>query len=173
MPQSANIRLLLARPDIQIHGASLCGGLQFVISVISVLLIALLPTGNDVEVGPSALSLSPCRTLICSASRKSLNNCTSLISYQRSEQALVLTRMEMVVDGVSTRKVARIPEELCGTCFDKSTVSDLCKARDPLVSAWNERSRSAQRFPVVLVDALVVKVREEGRVWAGCRPSAR
>ncbi|SRR5579875_406950 len=37
--------------------------------------------------------------------------------YQRSEQALVLTLMEMVVNGVSTRKVARITEELCGTSF--------------------------------------------------------
>jgi len=86
--------------------------------------------------------------------------------YQRSEQALVLTLMEMVVNGVSTRKVARITEELCGTGFAKSTVSDLCKALDPLVSAWNERTLSGQRYPFVLVDALVVKVREEGRVRA-------
>ena len=46
--------------------------------------------------------------------------------YQRSEQALVLALMEMVVNGVSTRKVARITEELCGTSFSKSTVSRLC-----------------------------------------------
>jgi transposase-like protein len=86
--------------------------------------------------------------------------------YQRSEQALVLTLMEMVVNGVSTRKVARITEELCGTSFAKSTVSDLCKALDPVVTAWNERDLAAQRFPFVLVDALVVKVREDGRVRA-------
>ena len=86
--------------------------------------------------------------------------------YQRSEQALVLTLLEMVVNGVSTRKVARITEELCGTSFAKSTVSDLCKALDPLVTAWNERDLRAQRYPFVLVDALVVKVREDGRVRA-------
>ena len=86
--------------------------------------------------------------------------------YQRSEQALVLTLMEMVVNGVSTRKVARITEELCGTSFAKSTVSDLCRALDPLVTAWNERDLSGQRYPFVLVDALVVKVREGGRVRA-------
>jgi putative transposase len=86
--------------------------------------------------------------------------------YQRSEQALVLTLMEMVVNGVSTRKVARITEELCGTSFARSTVSDLCKSLDPVVTAWNERDLSAQRFPFVLVDALVVKVREQGRVRA-------
>jgi putative transposase len=86
--------------------------------------------------------------------------------YQRSEQALILTLMELVVNGVSTRKVARITEELCGTSFAKSTVSDLCKALDPLVTAWNERELSGQRYPFVLVDALVLKVREGGRVRA-------
>ena len=43
--------------------------------------------------------------------------------YQRSEQAFVLALMEMVVQGVSTRKVSAITEELCGTSFSKSTVS--------------------------------------------------
>jgi putative transposase len=43
--------------------------------------------------------------------------------YQRSEQALVLALMEMVINGVSTRKVAKITEELCGTEFSMSTVS--------------------------------------------------
>src|SRR5690606_5445626 len=42
--------------------------------------------------------------------------------YQRSEQALILALMEMVINGVSTRKVRRITEELCGTSFSKSTV---------------------------------------------------
>jgi transposase-like protein len=88
------------------------------------------------------------------------------VRYQRSEQALVLTLMEMVVNGVSTRKVARITEDLCGTSFAKSTVSDLCKGLDPLVTAWNERSLVEQRYPFVLVDALVLKVREGGRVRA-------
>ncbi len=86
--------------------------------------------------------------------------------YQRSEQALILTLMEMVVNGVSTRKVARITEELCGTSFAKSTVSDLCAGLDPLVQAWNERDLSSQAYPFVLVDALVLKVREGGRVRA-------
>src|SRR5258706_8382176 len=56
--------------------------------------------------------------------------------YQRSEQALVLALMEMVVNGVSTRKVTAITEELCGTSFSKSTVSALCARLDPLVQAW-------------------------------------
>jgi putative transposase len=85
---------------------------------------------------------------------------------QRSEQALVLALMEMVVQGVSTRKVAQITEELCGTEFSKSTVSALCKRLDTIVQAWNERPLKEHRYPFLLVDALVVKVREDGRVRA-------
>lgn len=86
--------------------------------------------------------------------------------YQRSEQALVLALMEMVVNGVSTRKVTQITEELCGASFAKSTVSALCAQLDPLVTAWNERPLAEQAFPFVLVDALVLKVREDERVRA-------
>jgi len=84
--------------------------------------------------------------------------------YQRSEQAFVLALMEMVVSGVSTRKVSQITEELCGAEFSKSTVSNLCKALDPLVTAWNDRPLTDGRFPFLLVDALYMKVREDGRV---------
>lgn len=86
--------------------------------------------------------------------------------YQRSEQALVLALMEMVVNGVSTRKVQRITEELCGTSFSKSTVSALCQRLDPLVAAWNERDLSQQRYPFLIVDAVVIKVRQAGQVRA-------
>lgn len=84
--------------------------------------------------------------------------------YQRSEQALLLAMMEMVVSGVSTRKVKRITEELCGTSFSKSTVSELCKQLDPVVQAWNERPLRAKGYPFLLVDALVLKAREQGMV---------
>jgi putative transposase len=84
--------------------------------------------------------------------------------YQRSEQALVLALMEMVINGVSTRKVAKITEELCGTEFSKSTVSELCKRLDPIVQAWNNRSLREHRYPFVLVDALVLRIREDDRV---------
>lgn len=91
---------------------------------------------------------------------------TLFARYQRSEQALVLTLREMVLQGVSTRKVAIITEELCGTRFSRSTVSQLCTALDARVQAWNERSLSAQAYPFVLVDALVVKVRRDNAVRA-------
>ncbi|MBE3572946.1 MAG: IS256 family transposase [Moorella humiferrea] len=84
--------------------------------------------------------------------------------YQRSEQALLVALMEMVVNGVSTRKVRAVVEELCGTEFSKSTVSELCKRLDPAVKAWNERDLSEKEYPFILVDALVIKVRKGGRV---------
>ena len=83
--------------------------------------------------------------------------------YQRSEQAFVLALMEMVVQGVSTRKVSAITEELCGTSFSKSTVSALCAGLDGRVGAFNER-RLEGDYPFVLVDALFLKSREGDRV---------
>lgn len=83
--------------------------------------------------------------------------------FQRSEQALILALMEMVINGVSTRKVAKITEELCGTEFSKSTVSELCKRLDPLVKAWNDRPLK-EVYPFVMVDAIVLKVRKGSQV---------
>ncbi len=85
---------------------------------------------------------------------------------QRSEQALVLTLMEMVVNGVSTRKVRAVVEELCGVGISKSTVSELCKRLDPIVKAWNGRDLTEKEYPFLVVDALVIKVRKGGRVRA-------
>lgn len=84
--------------------------------------------------------------------------------YQRSEQAFVLALMEMVVNGVSTRKVTHITEELCGVSFSKSTVSSLCSGLDARVRAFNERRFDGQSFPFILVDALFFKSRIEDRV---------
>jgi len=78
--------------------------------------------------------------------------------YQRSEQALVLSLMEMVLNGVSTRKVTKITEELCGASFSKSTVSQLCLGLDARVTAFNERDLGV--FPFVIVDAMYFKARD-------------
>jgi putative transposase len=89
---------------------------------------------------------------------------TELFSrYQRSEQALVLAMMEMVINGVSTRKVELITEELCGKKFSKSTVSSLCQSLDPMVEAFKTRPLE-KHYPFVLVDAIYLKVRKDGRV---------
>ena len=60
-------------------------------------------------------------------------------TYQRSEQALVLSLMEMVIQGVSTRKVAEITETLCGRRFSHSTVSKLCEDLDPVADTFRNR----------------------------------
>lgn len=84
--------------------------------------------------------------------------------FQRSEQAFILAMMEMVVNGVSTRKVEHITRELCGEEFSKSTVSELCKGLDPLIVSWNNRPLSETEYPFLIVDALVIKIREDHRV---------
>lgn len=83
--------------------------------------------------------------------------------YQRSEQAFVLGLMEMVVQGVSTRKVTEITEQLCGVSFSKSTVSQLTVQLDARVRAFNER-RLEGSYPFVYIDAMYTKSREADRV---------
>jgi len=83
--------------------------------------------------------------------------------YQRSEQALVLAMIEMVINGVSTRKIQKVTEELCGQSFSKSTVSALCKRLDPIIEAFCNRSL-LKHYPFVVIDALYLKARENARV---------
>ena len=84
--------------------------------------------------------------------------------YQRNEKALVLALMEMYVEGVSTRKVKDITEELCGTSFSKSTVSHLAAGLDSELEAWRSRPLEAEAYPYLLVDARYEKVRVGHRV---------
>ena len=84
-------------------------------------------------------------------------------NYQRNEQALIATMMEMVVQGVSTRKIELVTEELCGEKFSRSTVSDICKQLDEEVTQFKYRDISA-RYPFVYTDAIYLKVREDHRV---------
>ena len=84
-------------------------------------------------------------------------------NYQRSEAALLSTMMEMVVQGVSTRKVTNVVEELCGTSFSKSTVSELCKRLDEGIQQFKNRPL-ASPYPFVIADAKYFKVREDHRI---------
>ena len=83
--------------------------------------------------------------------------------YQRNEKALVLALMEMVVQGVSTRKVKKITDELCGRRFSRQTVSRLTQQLDEQVGAWAERGLK-KRYPFLIVDAMQVKVRRQQAV---------
>lgn len=84
--------------------------------------------------------------------------------YQRSEQAFVLALMEMYLQGVSTRKVTKITEELCGVHFSKSTVSQLCIELDAKLNAWRNRPLNEARYPFLIVDALVVDIRRDNAI---------
>ena len=84
-------------------------------------------------------------------------------NYSRSEAALVAGMAEMVVNGVSTRKVARVMETLCGTSFSKSAVSDVCKDLDKAVKEFRNRPLEGD-YPFLTVDATYFKVRENSRV---------
>lgn len=85
--------------------------------------------------------------------------------FRRGEQAFVLGLMEMVVNGVSTRKVTEITEALCGTSFSKSTVSRLAIGLDARVNAFLSR-RLDEAYPFLIVDALFIKSRCDDRVMS-------
>ena len=85
--------------------------------------------------------------------------------YQRSEQALVATLAEMYVQGVSTRKVKAITEELCGHAFSASTISAINKRLDASLKAFAERPL-AEPLPYLILDARYEKVREAGVVMS-------
>jgi putative transposase len=84
--------------------------------------------------------------------------------YKRADQALVLSMMEMVVNGVSTRNVTKIVEQLCGESVSKSLVSNITKKLDPIVNEWANRPLNVMYYKYLFVDAMYIKVREHQRV---------
>ena len=84
-------------------------------------------------------------------------------NFSRSEAALVAAMAEMVVNGVSTRKVSRVIESLCGTRVSKSSVSEICKHLDKEVESFRNRPLEG-RYPFLTVDTTYFKVRENNRV---------
>lgn len=83
--------------------------------------------------------------------------------YQRSEKALVLALQESYLQGVSTRKMRRITEKLCGVEFSKDQVSRMVQALDEELDPWRKRSLE-QPYPYLMVDARYEYVRENGHV---------
>lgn len=81
--------------------------------------------------------------------------------YQRSEKALVAALAQMYVQGVSTRKVAAITEELCGHEFSASSISTITGRLDAQLAEFSRRSLR-EAFPYVVVDARYERVREGG-----------
>lgn len=84
--------------------------------------------------------------------------------YERTEKALVAALMEMYVQGVSTRKVSAIVEQLCGHTISASGVSAITKRLDSEVEAWRRRSLAGRSYPILVIDAHYERVRREGSV---------
>ncbi len=83
--------------------------------------------------------------------------------YQRSEKALVMAMMEMYLQGVSTRKVKAVTEELCGHEFSSATISRIVSSLDEGLEKFARR-RLEEDYPYLILDARYEKVREEGAV---------
>lgn len=84
--------------------------------------------------------------------------------YARCDQALVISMLEMFINGVSTRKVSNIVEQLCGESISKSLVSSLTQKLDPIVNDWSKRPLNVMYYPYIFVDAMYIKVREHNKV---------
>lgn len=80
----------------------------------------------------------------------------------RSERALVAALAEMYVQGVSTRKVKAITEELCGVEISTMQVSRATAQLDEVLQEWRERPLGEVTY--LYVDARYEKVREAGQV---------
>ena len=91
---------------------------------------------------------------------------TLFARYERSEQAFVAALVEMYVQGVSTRKVAKVVATLCGAHVSASAVSSVVKQLDGELAAWRYRDLGGQGYPYLVLDAHVEQVRREGQVRA-------
>ena len=80
----------------------------------------------------------------------------------RSERALTLALAEMYVQGVSTRKVKAITEQLCGVNISSSAVSQAASQLDSELAKWRERPLG--EYPFLFLDAYYEQVREDGQV---------
>ena len=80
----------------------------------------------------------------------------------RSERALKLAIAEMYVQGISTRKVASVMQELCGLDVSSSQVSRAAAQLDEGLEAW--RTRPLGQFTYLVLDARYEKIRHGGSV---------
>ena len=83
---------------------------------------------------------------------------------RRSEKALVSVIAEAYVTGVSTRRVEHLVQAMGIEGISKSQVSEVAKNLDGMVEAFRTRRLDEHTYPVIWLDALVIKAREEHRV---------
>jgi transposase-like protein len=80
----------------------------------------------------------------------------------RSERALKLAIAEMYVQGVSTRKVTQVLEQMCGLEITSTQVSRAAALLDEQLEQW--RQRPLGEIPYLILDARYEKVRRNGTV---------
>jgi putative transposase len=117
------------------------------------------PRGFDTRVGSIELQIPRLRTGSYFPS--------FLSPRRRSEQALVSVVQEAYINGVSTRKVERLVEQLGVAGMNKDQVSRLCQGLDEQVRIFRERPLEG-RYPSVWLDAKTERVREPGGVRQKC-----
>ncbi|GAA1579035.1 IS256-like element IS1081 family transposase [Dactylosporangium maewongense] len=83
---------------------------------------------------------------------------------RRAEQALISVVATAYLLGVSTRRVEKLVEQLGITGLSKSQVSEMAAHLDAQVEAFRNRPLDAGPYTFLALDALVVKVRERGRI---------
>src|SRR5215211_891024 len=103
---------------------------------------------------------SRARTLVTRVGRLTLQ----VARYQRHEQALLATLATCYLQGVSTRKVRRVVETLCGETVSASLDSAATKRLDAALAAWRARRLDARAMPYLIVDAHYERIRREGQV---------
>ncbi len=80
----------------------------------------------------------------------------------RSERAMILAMAEMYVQGVSTRKVTAVVEQLCGLEVTSTQVSRAAAELDEQLDAW--RNRPIGEITYLVLDARYEKIRHDGAV---------
>jgi transposase-like protein len=89
---------------------------------------------------------------------------TMFARWQRSERALLVACAEMYIQGVSTRGVKDVLEEMCGLEISSGTVSRVSADLDEKLGEFRDRRLDGHEYPYLLVDACYIKVRKNGRV---------
>jgi putative transposase len=83
---------------------------------------------------------------------------------RRAEKALASVVMQAYVEGVSTRRVDDVAKSMGVDGISKSQVSRICAELDETVEDWRTRPLDDGPYPFMWIDAMVLKVREGGRI---------
>ncbi len=84
--------------------------------------------------------------------------------WQRSERALLVACAEMYFQGVSTRRVQQVLDEMCGCDVSAMTVSRVAGELDEKLAEFRERRLDQHEYPYLMIDARYEKVRRQGGI---------